>query len=88
MIYSLITAEKAKHGVSRMCSTLGVSASGYYAHCSRPTSSKKREDAILGVHIRAAFTRSHDSYGSPRMVRELRAQGLKIGRRRTARKIT
>jgi len=85
MIYLLITAEKAKHGVSRMCATLGVSVSGYYAYCSRPMSSKKREDFTLGVHIRAAFTRSHDSYGSPRMVKELKAQGLKIGRRRTAR---
>ena len=84
-MFSLISAKKAEHSVSRMCSVLGVSESGYHAHCSRSASSKEREDAVLSVHIRASFARSHESYGSPRMVKELQAQGLKIGRRRTAR---
>lgn len=84
-MFSLISAKKAEHSVSRMCATLGVSESGYHAHCSRSASSKQREDAVLSAHIRASFARSHESYGSPRMTRELQAQGLKIGRRRTAR---
>ena len=84
-MFSLISAKKAEHSVSRMCAVLGVSESGYHAHRSRPASLRQREDAVLSVHIRAAFTRSHESYGSPRLVRDLQAQGLKIGRRRTAR---
>jgi putative transposase len=37
------------------------------------------------AHIRSAYARSHDTYGSPRMTRELQDEGLKVGRRRTAR---
>jgi len=84
-MFSFISARKAEHGISRMCAVLDVSESGYQAHRSRPASLKQREDAVLGVHIRAAFARSRESYGSPRMVRELQAQGLKVGRRRVAR---
>ncbi len=41
----------------------------------------------MGVlaHVRSAFALSNGTYGSPRMVRELRDGGLAIGRRRTAR---
>jgi transposase InsO family protein len=84
-MFSFISARKAEHSVSRMCSALGVSESGHHAHCSRPASLRQREDGVLGVHIRAAFARSHESYGSPRIVKELQAQGVKIGRRRTTR---
>lgn len=37
------------------------------------------------AHIRSAFTLSNGTYGSPRMTRELQDEGLKAGRRRTAR---
>ena len=84
-MFSFISARKAEQGISRMCKALGVSESGYHAYERRPQSPRQRQDTVLGVHIRAAFARSHQSYGSPRMVRELQAQGLKIGRRRVAR---
>jgi len=84
-MFSFISARKAEHGISRMCTVLGVSESGYWAYRSRPQSLRQRQDVALGVHIRAAFACSRQSYGSPRMVRELQAQGLKVGRRRVAR---
>ena len=37
------------------------------------------------AHIRSAFTLSHETYGSPRMTRELQDEGLQVGRHRTAR---
>ena len=45
----------------------------------------QREDLVLLAHIRSAFTLSNKTYGSPRMTRELQDEGLKVGRRRTAR---
>jgi putative transposase len=39
----------------------------------------------LLAHVRSAFALSNGTYGSPRMVRELRDSGLAIGRRRIAR---
>ena len=41
----------------------------------------------LLAHIRAAFTQSNETYGSPRMVHELREAGFDVGRRRVARLI-
>ncbi len=40
---------------------------------------------VLLAHVRSAFTLSNGTYGSPRMVHELRDNGLTIGRRRVAR---
>ncbi len=40
---------------------------------------------MLLAHIRSAFARSHGTYGSPRVTRELQEEGLTVGRRRTAR---
>ncbi len=40
---------------------------------------------MLLAHVRAAFALSNGTYGSPRMVHELRDAGLTIGRRRVAR---
>ena len=40
---------------------------------------------VLLAHIRSAFALSNATYGSPRMTRELRDDGITIGRRRVAR---
>jgi transposase InsO family protein len=40
---------------------------------------------VLLAHVRSAFALSNGTCGSPRMTRELRDQGLAVGRRRTAR---
>jgi len=40
---------------------------------------------VLLAHVRSAFALSNGTYGSPRMTRELQDQGLRVGRRRTAR---
>jgi putative transposase len=83
MRFQLIDAAKEDFPVARLCQVLGVSQSGYFTWRSRPASPRQREDLILLAHIRSAFTLSHETYGSPRMTRELQDKG--IGRRRTAR---
>jgi transposase InsO family protein len=40
---------------------------------------------VILAHVRSAYALSHETYGSPRMTRELRDGGFAIGRRRTAR---
>ena len=64
---------------------MDVSSSGYYAALGRPVSRRARHDMTLLAHIRAAFTQSNETYGSPRMVHELREAGFDVGRRRVAR---
>jgi hypothetical protein len=53
MRFRLIDAEKATAPVSRLCSMLGVSVSGYYAWKARRASRRQRQDLIfLGSHSR------------------------------------
>src|SRR3954453_21399726 len=46
---------------------------------------KVEQALVLLAHIRSAFALSNETYGSPRMTRELQDSGLNVGRRRTAR---
>ncbi len=68
-----------------MCQMLGVSASGYYAWCRRPTSAHAQRDAQLRVRIRASFEASKHRYGSPRIHRDLREEGEAVSRKRVIR---
>jgi transposase InsO family protein len=68
-----------------MCALLGVSRSGFYAWSSRPESARKRQDRRLAVEIRAHFRASRGRYGSPRILLDLRDQGICVGRKRVAR---
>ena len=85
MRFELIDAAKNEFPVQRLCKVLGVSSSGYFAWKKRPASLRQRDDMVLLAHVRAAFAVSNRTYGSPRMVHELRDNGLAIGRRRVAR---
>lgn len=83
MRFELIDRAKKDFLVQRLCRVLGVSQSGYFAWRSRLPSRRQREDMVLLAHVRSAFALSNGTYGSPRMTREIRDQGLAMGRRRT-----
>ena len=68
-----------------MCDVLEVSSSGYYAWRGRPESRRSREDRELKAIIRSVFEESRQTYGSPRVLDELRDQGIRCGRKRVAR---
>lgn len=85
MRFELIDAAKEEFPVLRMCKVLGGSASGYFAWRERPACRRQKGDMVLLAHVRSAFALSNETYGSPRMLRELRDNGLSIGRRRVAR---
>lgn len=68
-----------------MCNLLGVSRQGYYAYANRPPSGRVVADVELCTTIRQVFTESRESYGSPRVMRELRQRGMRIGKRRVER---
>jgi hypothetical protein len=78
MRFGLVDAAKKDFPVQRLCKVLGVSASGYFAWKGRPACRRQREDVVLLAHVRSAFTLSNGTYGSPRMVHELRHNGLTI----------
>ena len=67
-----------------MCEALEVSRSGFYSW-SRRKPVRRRADEQLAVEIYAAHRAGRGNYGSPRVLRELRARGLHVGRHRVAR---
>ena len=84
-LFRFVDAEKARFPVSLLCRTVGVSKSGYYAWRGRPPSKRSREDAALTERIVQVHKRSRETYGYPRVHAELRALGVRCGRRRVAR---
>lgn len=85
MKFAFIDAEKARWPVEIQCDVFGVSRSGFYAWKGRPESRRTREDAEVLIEIKAASEVGRGNYGSPRVHRELRAQGRRIGRKRVER---
>jgi len=85
--FGLIDAKKAEFPVGAMCRWFEVSRSGYYAWAKRRESGSRRthDDVALLVAIRAAYRQHKRRYGSPRIHRELRAEGRRVGRKRIER---
>jgi putative transposase len=85
MKYRAIKDNAARFAIKLMCSALQVSASGYYAWLIRPQSARAQANRRLIDQIRTAHRRSRHCYGSPRITRQLREDGLRIGENRVAR---
>lgn len=85
MKFAFIVAKEVAFPIATMCRMLDVSRSGYYAWKARPEPAKKAEDAHLAVEIASAHKRSRGIYGSPRVHRDLKARGLRIGKKRVER---
>jgi putative transposase len=83
--FRFIKAEKANYPVSALCKVLKVSRSGYYDWKDRLPSRRSREDLALTAKIHEIHERSRKTYGSPRVHAELRAMGVRCGRKRVAR---
>jgi len=76
---------KGEHPIRLLCALLGVSSSGYYSWCHKRPSTRQREDAAIAAQIAAAHRASRGTYGAPRIVEDLRAEGTRTSKRRCAR---
>ena len=78
---------KDEHPILSLCLHLEVSPSGYYAWQKRRDypGSRALQDRALVQEIEQIHSRSRQTYGSPRVVEELRKQGRRHGRNRIAR---
>ena len=68
-----------------MCSALAVSARGFRAWRSRADSLRRQEDRRLLINIRTSFENSDRTYGSPRILKDLREIGQQTSKNRVAR---
>ena len=68
-----------------MCRVLGVSRSGFYAWRFRGRSNRGLKDLELTDRIRIIHEGSRKTYGSPRVHRTLRREGIRVGKKRVER---
>ena len=78
-------AYQALYPVTTLCRVLGVSSSGYYARRKRPPSARSQADARLQAHMEAIHAWSGGTYGTPRILAQLRQEGVHGGGKRVAR---
>lgn len=85
MRYAVITRHRGEFEVRLMCRVLEVSPSGYYASLKRPSSWHALIDEILMARVKIIHAESNETYGAPRVHRELQAEGLPASPKRVAR---
>jgi putative transposase len=83
--YAVITRHRDEFKVRLMCRVLEVAPSGYYAAAKRPPSWHALIDELLMARVRIIHQESGETYGAPRVLRELRAEGLPTSTKRVAR---
>jgi putative transposase len=78
---------KNEHAILLLCQVLEVSPSGYYDWRKRhqEPGRRQKENQQLRQQIKTIHTRSRQTYGSPRILADLRKEGRKHGRNRIAR---
>jgi putative transposase len=86
--YRFIEAESSRYPVAQVCRIAQVSRAAYYAWKGAPVSARATEDAALTAKIRSIHAASGGQYGVPRVLAELRAQGVDVGKKRVARLMT
>ena len=81
MIQKLAT----QYPTQTLCALLEVPRSGYYQWCRKGPSSRAQANEQLLEHIRKAFAQSRQTYGSPRVTRQLQRQHIPCSENRVAR---
>lgn len=84
-MFELVHAERANHPVAFSCRVFGVSRSGYYRWLKAEPSDRAKDDEKLSAEVRQIHQEHKGRYGSPRIHRELRGRGRRVGRKRVAR---
>jgi putative transposase len=80
-----MVAEKAPYSIATLCRNLDVSRQGYYAYVLSLQSPRIAEEIALRERIEQVHRDSRGCYGSPRILKELRRKGERVGKRRIER---
>ena len=88
MKYAFIHGHREVWPIGIQCGVLKVSVSGYHEHFARQLRILERRhlsEEALAVHVRAAYQEHRGAYGWPRVWKQLRAQGVHVGKQRVQR---
>jgi len=83
--YPRIEESRHDYPTRWMCSALAVSDRGFRSWRSRGASKRRQEDRRLLIEIRSSFEKSERTYGSPRVLKDLRELGQRTSEKRIAR---
>ena len=78
-------AWRGQYPVPLMAQVLEVSRAGFYAWLKRPPSQRAQEDERLKIAVLALHRKTRETYGTKRLLVELREGGWSLGRDRLAR---
>ncbi len=82
MKYAWIKGHRDPFSVARMCRQLAVSRTGYCQWRTRPPRERALANVALDAQVAALHAGRQRSYGRPRIVRGLRAQGVPVSHER------
>jgi len=83
--YERIEQHRGFYPARWMCSALEVSERGYQSWRQRPESARERVDRRLLVAVRASYEQSDRTYGSPRILKDVREKQWRCSSKRIAR---
>ena len=76
---------RGEYPLTLMCRVLGVSRAAFYAWERRGPSARQLVDRTLRVALGGFYHRSRRTYGRPRLLRDLRDAGYRVGHERVRR---
>lgn len=85
MKYRFIRDNRSRHPLTWWFSALGVSKSGFYDWLNGPESERSKQDKHLLACIKEIHTDSRETYGAPRIHKELQVQGARCSKKRVQR---
>jgi transposase InsO family protein len=83
--YAFIEAHRPIWPLKAMCRTLKVSKQGYFCWRDGRESPRRSADRALAGRIKAVHDAHRQVYGSPRIHRQLRTEGIRVSRKRVER---
>ena len=85
MRYQFIKEHQNQFRLAALCRVMAVGRSGFYAWGKRGKSVRTQQNDLLTEQIQTAFDQSEQTYGSPRVFVQLKADGIACSQKRVAR---
>ena len=85
MKYQMIHENSSRFTVLKMCRTMSISRSGYYASLKRPESNRSKQQREITARIIEVHKESFGIYGSPNITVALNRSGMSVSRGTVAR---
>ncbi len=82
-VSGFIAAQRTDHGVPHTvtCRALGVSTSWFYKWHDRPPTARQQRRVALDEAVKRSFDESEGTYGSPRVLDDLREWGWRVSKK-------